>query len=91
MNRKLLILAAVAALAVACEKKEEAPSTTQSAEPTTATAAPATTPAAVATAAQIDLETLPTEEEFEDEADKEITPANLEKKLDELEKEISAE
>ncbi|HEV8244969.1 MAG TPA: hypothetical protein VGP93_04345 [Polyangiaceae bacterium] len=95
MMRKILFCLAIASLIplAACEKKEEAPSTTPSAESTTTAAAvPTTTPAAVATAApQIDLETLPTEEEFEDEADKEITPANLEKKLDGLEKEISAE
>ena len=95
MMRNALCCLALAALVgvVACQKKEEAPSTTASSENApTATAAPTTTPAAVAAAtSQIDLETLPTEEEFEDEADKEITPANLEKKLDELEKEISSE
>jgi hypothetical protein len=90
MIRKALVSLAVLAI-IGCEKKEET-ATTPSAEPTTTAAAPDPTPAAaVATAPQIDLETLPTEEEFEEEAEKEITAANLEKKLDELEKEISAE
>ena len=90
MIRKILVSLAVLTL-VACEKKEET-ATTPSAEPAATTAAPEPTPAAaVAAAPQIDLETLPTEEEFEEEAEKEITPANLEKKLDDIEKEISAE
>ena len=90
MIRKALVSLAVLAL-IACEKKEEA-ATTPSAEPASTAAAPDPTPAAaVAPTSQIDLETLPTEEEFEEEAEKEITPVNLEKKLDELEKEISAE
>jgi len=90
MIRKALISLAVLAL-VACEKKDEA-ATAPSAEVAPTTAAPDPTPAAaVAPAPQIDLETLPTEEEFEEEAEKEITPVNLEKKLDEIEKEISAE
>ena len=90
MIRKVMLSLAILSLA-ACEKKEEA-ATAPSAEAATATAAPEPTPAAaVAAAPQIDLETLPTEEDFEEEAEKEITPVNLEKKLDDLEKEISAE
>ena len=90
MIRKALLSLAILAL-VACEKKDEA-ATVPSAEPATTAAAPEPTPAAaVAAAPQIDLETLPTEEDFEEEAEKEITPVNLEKKLDDLEKEISAE
>jgi hypothetical protein len=90
MIRKALLSLVILAL-VACEKKDEA-ATAPSAEATTTTAAPEPTPAAaVAAAPQIDLETLPTEEDFEEEAEKEITPVNLEKKLDDLEKEISAE
>jgi len=89
MIRKILLPLAILAL-IACEKKEEA-ATTPSAEPAATATAPTTAAAAVATATPIDLETLPTEEEFEEEAEKEITPANLEQKLDELEREISAE
>jgi len=91
MIRKVLIGAALLTLA-ACEKKEETTTTTAENTATTATATTTTTPAAaVATTTAIDLETVPTEEEFEEEAEKEITPANFEKKLDDLEKEISAE
>jgi hypothetical protein len=87
MARKFLLLLAILGLTAACEKQEE-PQAAPTAE-TTAQAAPTPTPAAAV--AQIDLETLPTEEQFEDEAEKEITSDNLEQKLDELEKEISAE
>jgi hypothetical protein len=90
MIRKVLLSLAILSIA-ACEKKEEASTPTAEASAAT-TAAPEPTPAAaVAAAPQIDLETLPTEEDFEEEAEKEITPVNLEKKLDDLEKEISAE
>jgi hypothetical protein len=41
--------------------------------------------------AQVDLETISVEEDFEEEAEKEVTAANLEKKIAELEKEMSAE
>jgi hypothetical protein len=37
------------------------------------------------------METVPAEEDFEDEAEAAITPANLEKQLDAMEKEILAE
>jgi hypothetical protein len=91
MIRKVLFCLAITAL-VACEKKEETPATTATAESTASATAPEPTPAAaVAQAPVIDLETLPTEEEFEEEAEKEITGATLEAKLDALEKEISAE
>jgi hypothetical protein len=74
-------------LLVACEKKEEpAPAATD-----TAAAAPAAqAPVAVAEPV-IDLDTLPVEEEFEEEAEKEVTAATLIAKLDEVEKEIGAE
>jgi len=45
----------------------------------------------VATAPRVDLETLPAREDFEEQAEAEITPANLEKQLEALEKEVSAE
>jgi hypothetical protein len=38
----------------------------------------------------VDVDTLPVEEDFEAEAEKELTVANLSVKLDELDKEISA-
>jgi len=80
------------ALFVACEKKEETPATTPTTEPATQQTTPtpqATTPTLTATS--IDVNTIPVSEEFEEEAAKEITAANLEQKLETLEKEISAE
>lgn len=41
--------------------------------------------------AEIDLETLPTNEDFEDEAEDAIPSRNLEPPLDELEREITRE
>jgi len=38
----------------------------------------------------VDVDTLPVEEDFEADAEKELTVANLSAKLDELDKEISA-
>jgi len=91
MIRKALFGLAVLTL-VACEKKEETTTTTAEGTPTVTTTAEPTPAAAVtATSVKIDMDSLPTEEDFEEEAEKEITPANLEKKLDDLEKEISAE
>jgi hypothetical protein len=91
MRKVTLVLAALTLLA--CQKKEDtaASSKTETAEtPKVEATAPAAAAAPTA-APEIDLETLPTEEDFEDEAEKEITSQNLEKKLDELEKEIAAE
>ncbi len=74
--------------ALACEKTE-APSTPAPAEPAAAKAPEAPTP--ITAAIQVDMETVPAEEDFEDEAEAAITPANLEKQLDAMEKEILAE
>ncbi len=93
MIRKMSLVLAALAL-IACQKSEDtaASSKTETAEtPKVEATAPAAAAAPTATAPEIDLETLPTEEDFEDEAEKEITSQNLEKKLDELEKEIAAE
>ena len=87
MIRNSLCALAVVLVVVGCEKKE-APA------PVTDTpAAPAAQAIPVAAAAEpvIDLDTLPVEEEFEEEAEKEVTAANLVAKLDELEKEIGTE
>jgi hypothetical protein len=62
-----------------------------------ATAKASTTPSATATAAvakadpnaELDNEDIPVPEDFEDEAQKEITKDNLESKLDEIEKELA--
>ena len=73
----------------ACDKKEPAPNTDLAKPSATVEAAPA--PSAVAPAAPVvDVSTLPVEEDFEADAEKELTAANLNAKLDELDKEISA-
>jgi hypothetical protein len=72
----------------ACDKKE-APASTESA----AGAAPVATAAPTAVAAAppvVDIDTLPVEEDFEADAEKELTLVNLSAKLDDLDKEISA-
>lgn len=91
MIRKLALAAILVSL-VAC-KKEEKPAPTPPAEATPVATAPqpATMPASVAAEPAIDLESLPVEEDFEEEAEKDITSANLSKKVDELEKEMAAE
>jgi len=86
MIRKLTV-ALVLVLFVAC-KKEEPPAPSQVTVVPPAEPAPAPTPTPAE--ATVDLESVPLEEDFEDEAEKELTVANLPKKLDELEKEIDA-
>jgi hypothetical protein len=73
----------------ACDRKDE-PGATPS-TPATATPAPgdqsgATTPAT----AQVDQGEIPTEADFEEEAEQKITAENLKEELDKLEKEIEA-
>jgi hypothetical protein len=72
-------------LAAACAKQEPPPPAEPAPEPPPAatTAAPAPAPTAESD--------LPTEEDFEAEAAKEVTAANLDAQLDALEKEINAE
>jgi hypothetical protein len=85
MNRLLSVLSF--ALVVGCHKKEEVVATTPP-EPAAVETAPAL-PAATAEAV-LDLESLAVEEDFEAEAEKELTAENLSTKLDDLEKEIAA-
>lgn len=59
------------------------------AAPAAAPAKPAETP--VTTAPPVKLESVPAREDFEEEAEREITPASLEKELQALEKEISSD
>jgi len=73
----------------ACEKKEVADGTI-SARPSAAVEATAAASAVATAAPVIDLDTLPVEEDFEADAEKELTVSNLNAKLDELDKEISA-
>jgi hypothetical protein len=77
-------------LCAACKKEEPPPPAPPSEVNVVPPASePAkTTPAA---AAPVDVENLPVEEDFEEQAEKDVTAANLNQKLDELEKEIAAE
>ena len=89
MNAKLVVLLALVTLS-ACDKKETPP--TEAAEKPSATATAPAAPAPVAaTPPAVDVDSLPVEEEYEADAEKELTSANLNAKLDELEKEISAQ
>ncbi len=83
MNRLLNVLAASAllGLCVSCDKEEKKPEPAAAPSATAAptVAAPATPPPA---------ETIPVAADFEEEAEKSITPANYKSELDSLEKEI---
>ena len=81
-----LVPLAVLLVAFGCAKKEEpAPAPAPEPPPAATTAAPSPEPTAAV------ADDLPTEEDFEEEAAKEVTAANLDAKLDALEKEINAE
>jgi hypothetical protein len=86
--RSIVALSALClAAALGCDKKEAPPvPAEQPAAP--ASPAPASTPAAVAEPV-VDVDSLPVEEQYEAEAETEITAANLTAKLDELEKELA--
>ena len=77
-------------LCAAC-KKEEPPPAPVTETPPAAPAPEPPKPADVSAASAVDVENLPVEEDFEEEAEKEVTAANLNQKLDEFEKEIVAE
>ena len=84
MTQRFCYVTLLFALVIAC-KKEPPP---EPSEP-----APIPEPPAVASAAaepEVQADSLPTVEDFEEEAEKEVTAANLEKELDALEKEIES-
>lgn len=89
MSLRLFALGVITALSLtACDKKETsatAPVASDTAPP--AASAPAAAPAT--TAPTVELATIPVEEQYEAEAEKEITADNLSAKLDEIEKELS--
>jgi hypothetical protein len=90
MNKLTYVL--IACALVACKKEEPAPTPPPEEVKVVAPAPQAPTmPAAVAAEPVVDLDSLPVEEDFEEEAEKDITTANLSKKVEELEKEMSAE
>lgn len=93
MSRALVALAALTLfVALGCEKKDTPATTVAEATPATGAAAPApvAAPAPAAPAEPVALETLPVEEQYEADAEQEITAANLVTKVDELEKELQA-
>ena len=73
----------------ACDKKE-APASLDSAKASATSEATAAPTALAAAPPVVDVDTLPVEEDFEGDAEKELTVANLSAKLDALDKEISA-
>jgi len=73
----------------ACDKKE-APVAMDSANPRAAPEVTAAPPAVAMAPPVVDIETLPVEEDFEADAEKELTVANVNTKLDALDKEMSA-
>jgi hypothetical protein len=78
-------------VALACEKPQ-APSPTPAAEaPAAKPAAPSAASPTVATAPVVEVAAVPAREDFEEEAERAVTPANLEQQLEALEKEVSAE
>ena len=87
MRQYHFIAVAALALTFACKKEEPPPAS----EPA-AIEEPAPAPVAAASAEpEVEFETLPTAEDFEEQAERQITAANLEQELDALEKEILAE
>jgi hypothetical protein len=92
---KPFALSCVVALSLAtlmgCEKKEEAPAPTGDAPAAQAPSVAAAAPEKAPSAAPLDMEKIPVEEQFESEVEAEITPANFEQQIDSLEKELKAE
>jgi hypothetical protein len=84
VSRFTIIVAALVALAVSgCQDKPDTPAASQPASASPRQASPAST-----SAAALADDAVPTEEDFEQEAEKEISEANLEGELEKLEKEI---
>ena len=92
MNSKLML--PLGLLVFACESKEPAPTPQPAAPPPAAASAPAqpeTTIAKAPAPAPVDLESVPVEEDFEQEAATQVDSKNLKATLDALEKEIATE
>ena len=82
------LLAVVALLG--CEKKPDAPAPASD-TPVAAAPAPAEPDKPIAATVTVDLEKVAVEEQFEKEVEAEVTPANFEKQLEALEKEVKAQ
>ena len=94
MNRALILALALAA--AGCSKKSEEATTPVENSPVASTPTPAELNTSIAAATPepapvVDVETLAVEEQFEEEAEKDLTPQNLVAKLDEIEKEIGSQ
>jgi hypothetical protein len=89
MNTALACVLLLGLGVAACEEEKAAPAPT----PVAIKEAPKVAPAAVKKEqpAEVALESIPTEEAFEDEAISTITTASLEKQVDSLDKEIDSE
>lgn len=88
--RLYFIVTCALSLAVSACAKKETPEPVASAPAAVQTAPLAASTPPSAPEAAPDASTLPVEEQYESDAETEITPDNLSSKLDELEKEISA-
>lgn len=90
MRLHFIVACAALGLAVSACAKKDTPEPAASAPAAVQTAPLAASTPPSAPEAAPDASTLPVEEQYESEAESEITPDNLSSKLDELEKEISA-
>ena len=87
MRASCAISALIVCFTLGCNKQEAPPAP---AEPAPVAAAPAAAPPEAAPAQPaVDAASLPVEEQYEAEAEKEISATNLQAKLDALEKEIT--
>lgn len=93
MKRALILALALAA--AGCAKKSEDPTNPVENSPEANAPTPAEVNTNIAAAAPepaptVDVASLPVAEQFEEEAEKELTPQNLVAKLDDIEKEIGS-
>ena len=92
--RATCLMLACFGAALACQKAEPpspAPESAAAAPAVPSAPAPSAVATAVVTAPSIDVAAVPAREDFEEEAQSAITPANLEQQLEALEREVSAE
>lgn len=82
---RTLWIGAIALLLIGCDQKSEAPAGASAPSKSGAASAPASPEGAAA----VKDDEIPTEADFEDEAEKEITADNLDAELDKLDKEIT--
>ena len=92
MNVRATCLILCFGASLACEKAEP-PSAPEPAAATAAPSvpAPSAVPTAVAVPESVEVAAVPAREDFEEEAERAITPTNLEQQLEALEREVSAE